>query len=76
MGQTRKRSSGLEIPTELSDRFLRGTITSVSEEIGAKEFGLKEGQEVLYDKHAGHEIKGVDGEDYKIITCRDVAVIL
>ena len=76
VGQTRKRSSGLEVPTELADRFLRGTIMSASEEVGKKEFGLEAGQDVLYDKHAGHEIKGADGQEYKVITVRDVAVIL
>jgi len=76
VGQTRKRSSGLEVPTELADRFLRGTILSASEEVGKKEVGLEAGQDVLYDKHAGHEIKGVDGQEYKVITVRDVAVIL
>lgn len=74
-GQTRKRRSGIEVPTELSDRFIRGEIISVSE-TGKEEFGLDSGQEVLYDKHAGHEVKGVDGEDYKVITCRDIAVTL
>jgi len=76
LGQTRKRSSGLEVPSELADRFLRGKIYAASEEVGKKEFGLEAGQTVLYDKHAGHEIKGVDGVEYKIITCRDIAVIL
>jgi co-chaperonin GroES (HSP10) len=76
VGQTRKRSSGLEVPTELADRFLRGTVVSASEEIGKKEFGLQAGQDVLYDKMAGHEIKGIDGQEYKVITVRDIAVIL
>ena len=74
-GEIRKRKSGLQVPTKLSDRFIGGVIYSASE-IGKDEFGLSEGQQVLYDKHAGHDIKGVDGEDYKVITCRDIAVVL
>lgn len=74
--QTRKRKSGLEVPVELSDRFILGKIHSVSEEIGEKEFGLEAGQEILYDKHAGHELKNIEGQDFKLISCRDVAVIL
>lgn len=75
-GETRQRKSGLQVPTQLSDRFVGGVIHSVSQEIGKDEFGLKEGQKILFDKHAGHDIKGTDGETYKVITCRDVAVVL
>ena len=75
-GALRETKSGLEVPTAMSDRFLQADLISASEEIGKKEFGLEEGQEILYDKHAGHDVQGVDGETYRIITCRDVAVIL
>lgn len=75
-GVMRTTSSGLDIPTELGDRFIQGDLISASEDIGKKEFGLEGGQVVLYDKFAGHEIKGSDGETYKLITCRDIAVVL
>lgn len=75
-GAMRTTKSGLEIPTAMSDRFLEASIISASKEVGKKDFGLEAGQDVLYDKHAGHDIQGVDGETYRIITCRDVAVIL
>lgn len=74
-GQTRVRKSGLEIPVEMSDRFIQGVIHSTSE-LGKNEFGLQDGQNVLYDKHAGHEVKNIKGEDYKVIQCRDIAVVL
>jgi co-chaperonin GroES (HSP10) len=74
-GQVRTSKSGLDIPAEMNDRFIKASIISASE-LGKEEFGLEAGQEVLYDKHAGHEFKGVDGESYRIITCRDVAVVL
>lgn len=75
-GETRQRSSGLVVPTQLSDRFVGAVIHSVSEDVGRDQFGLEQGQRVLYDKHAGYDIKGVDGATYKVISCRDVAVIL
>ena len=75
-GETRKRSSGLVVPTQLSDRFVGAVIHSVSDDVGRDQFGLNEGQRVLYDKHAGYDVKGVDGVSYKVISCRDIAVIL
>ena len=75
-GETRKRSSGLVVPTQLSDRFVGAVIHSVSDDVGRDQFGLSEGQRVLYDKHAGYDVKGVDGVSYKVISCRDIAVIL
>lgn len=72
---TQKRRSGLETPTGTEDRFIKGKILSVSENIGEKEFGLKEGQEILFDKHAGQPLK-IDGNPYHMITCNDVAIIL
>ena len=75
-GALRTTKSGLEVPTAMSDRFLQADLISASEEIGKKEFGLEAGQEILYDKHAGHDVTGADGETYRIIGCRDVAVIL
>jgi co-chaperonin GroES (HSP10) len=74
-GQTRMRKSGLEIPTEMEDRFVLGEIISASTSIGKEEFGLEAGQQVLYDKHAGRQVR-VEGEDYLMVTCRDVALIV
>ena len=75
-GKMRTTASGLEIPPELNDRFIQGKIVSASENIGKQEFGLEADQEVLYDKHAGHEIKGADNVTYRVVTCRDIAIIL
>jgi co-chaperonin GroES (HSP10) len=71
----RTSKSGLDIPTDMEDRFLKGTIISVSELV-MKDFGIKNGDIILFDKHSGNEFKGIDGEIYKVITCRDIAVIL
>ena len=74
-GQTRTRKSGLHVPAALEDRFLIGEIVSASEGVGKKEFGLEAGQTVLYDKHSGQKIT-IEGEDYLMITCRDVGLII
>jgi len=73
--QTQKRKSGLEIPSEMEDRFVLGDIISASESIGKQEFGLEAGQTVLYDKNAGQTLR-IDGEDFKMVTCRDIAMIM
>ena len=75
-GALRTTRSGLEVPTAMSDRFLQADLISASEDVGKKEYGLEAGQEILYDKHAGHDVNGVDGVTYRVITCRDIAVIL
>lgn len=75
-GALRTTKSGLEVPTAMSDRFLQADLISASKEIGKDEFGLEAGQEILYDKHAGYDIPGPDGTTYRLISCRDVGVIL
>jgi co-chaperonin GroES (HSP10) len=37
--------------------------------------GLKEGDEIYYDMHAGHRIE-IDGDVLYVITIRDVVVVL
>lgn len=72
---TQKRRSGIETPTGSEDRFIKGKVLSSSKNVGEKEFGIKEGQEILFDKHAGQPLK-IDGKSYHMITCNDVAIIL
>lgn len=74
-GVVRKSKSGLDIPSDIEDRFIRGTIISCSE-IANKEFGLKDGDCILFDKHSGNEFKGSNGETYRAIRCSDIAVVL
>ena len=74
-GIMRQTSSGLDIPASIADRFIQAEIISASK-IAKDEFGLKDGDTVLYDKHAGNEFKGVDNKTYRAITCRDIAVVL
>lgn len=74
-GVTRTSKSGLDIPTEMKDRFVPGKVISASK-LAQEEFGITDGVTVLYDKHAGHPVRGIDGVDYKVVTVRDIAVVL
>lgn len=75
IGETRKRRSGLEdTASNTEDRWIKAEILSVGQ-VGEAEFGLKAGQTVLYDKHAGQPLT-IEGEKLHMITARDVALIL
>lgn len=73
--QERESSSGILKSPEILDRFLTGEVVSCSA-IGKEQFGIKEGQRVLFDKNAGHQISSPAGEYHKVVTCNDIAVIL
>ena len=73
--QERESNSGLLKSPEILDRFLRGIIIS-SSNVGKEHFGLQAGQEVLFDKNAGHQIPDPSGDIVKVVQCTDVAVIL
>jgi co-chaperonin GroES (HSP10) len=67
-----KKVGGLEL-TEKQDsdvRYLKGKVISVGDKIE----GLKEGDIIRYDKHAGH---GIEWNDilYYVITVKDVVII-
>lgn len=71
----RKSSGGLAIVTASTDRWIEGKVISISKLLG-KETGIKDGDTILYDKHAGHDIKSVESKKYKVITIRDVSAVL
>lgn len=73
--QERESNSGLLKSPEILDRFLTGEVIACSA-IGKEQFGIEEGQRVLFDKNAGHHIPSPDGEYHKVVTCNDIAVIL
>lgn len=75
VGEVRKRRSGLEdTASTTEDRWIKAEIISVGQ-VGESEFGLKAGQTVLYDKHAGQPLT-VDGEKLHIIRASDISLIL
>jgi chaperonin GroES len=52
-------------------RYIRATVVSLGEDVVA----IKEGDEVFYDKHAGHKIE-IDKDTYHVISMGDVVVVL
>lgn len=73
--QERESSSGLLKSPEILDRFLQGEVLSAST-VAKEHFGLEEGQIVLFDKNAGHQIPSEDGSIWKVVMCTDIAVII
>lgn len=69
----RKSSSGLEFAESLDDesRYRKGKIVCP----GAFNEVLKEGDEILYDKMAGHKSPNLP-EMCKVMRIRDIAVVL
>lgn len=75
LGEERKRRSGLvDTASNTEDRWVKADVISVGQ-IGEAEFGLKAGQTVLYDKHAGQPLT-IKGEKFHMIRATDVAIIL
>ena len=52
-------------------RYIKAVIHSVSDEVKA----LKEGDEIYYDRHAGHIIE-FDKDQYTVIKIQDIVVVL
>jgi chaperonin GroES len=52
-------------------RYIMATVVSVGDETT----GIKEGDQIYYDRHAGHKIE-VDKDIYHIIKIQDVVVVL
>lgn len=74
-GKMRKSKSGLMVPVVKTDRWVEGEVFRISIAF-AKESGIKEGDKVLYDKNAGHDTPLIDGNTYRIITARDISMVL
>ena len=52
-------------------RYIEAKVLSIGEEV----VGIKEGDMIFYDKHAGHKID-IDKETYYVIRLGDVVVVL
>jgi chaperonin GroES len=52
-------------------RYIEAKVLSVGEEV----VGVKEGDMIFYDRHAGHKID-IDKETYHVIRLGDVVVVL
>lgn len=73
-GAVRQSKSGLDIPTELNDRFIKGTVVSISEQ-ASSDYNVVDGDEILFDKHSNQTFKSADGEEYNMIRCSDIALV-
>ena len=71
LGQT-KKVGGLILTekTDVDNRYIKGTIISVGNFVE----GLKENDVIYYDKHAGHVID-YNGNEYQVITIKDVVLV-
>ena len=70
---TTKTKGGLLLAENHRDdiRYVEATVVSAGSDISA----LKEGNIILYDRHAGHKIE-VEKEAYHVIKVGDVVVVL
>lgn len=52
-------------------RYIRANVLKIGEDV----VGVKEGDEIFYDRHAGHKIE-IDKDTYHVIKLIDVVVVL
>ena len=67
-----KKVSGLILTdeTDESNRYKKANIISVGNLVE----GVKKGDSIFYDKHAGHDI-GYNDELYRVIRARDIVLV-
>ena len=79
--QEQTTASGLVIPDTAKEKPQQGTVVAVgpgkrSEHTGELiELGVNEGDKVLFSKYGGTEVK-LDGEEYLILSSRDILAII
>jgi len=66
-----KTASGIIIPDNAKEKPLRGKIVAVSKEVSE----IKDGDEVLFAKYGGTEVK-IQGEEYLVLNTDDVLGII
>jgi len=70
-----KTASGIIIPDTAKEKPSKGTVMAVGEGKKDEPMTVKVGDEVLYGKYAGTEIK-VDGDDFLIMRESDIFAIV
>lgn len=72
---TPREIAGLEVveAVDTEGRFLEGKVCSVPKDF---QDVLEVGEIVLYDKVAGHDVRGNDGEVYRLVRIGDIPVVL
>lgn len=78
-----KSAGGIYIPDQVKDKEKfakeRGTIVAVGAIAFTEPDWLhrpKSGDKVLYDRYAGALVKGIDGEDYRLINDKEIGAVL
>lgn len=79
----RKTKGGIYLPDESYDRekFAQqeGVLVAKSEDAFTNPQWLNEpkvGDKILYDRYAGCTVKGMDGEDYRLINDKEIGAII
>lgn len=75
-----KTISGIVLPDTAKEKPQKGTVVAVGTgkvlDNGQRvSLEVKEGQEVIFSKYAGTEIK-IDGQDYLILSERDILAVV
>lgn len=70
-----KTASGIIIPDTAKEKPSKGTVMAVGEGKKDEPMTVKVGDEVLYGKYAGTEIK-IDGDDFLIMRESDIFAIV
>jgi len=70
---TTKTKGGLMLAESQREdiRYIRAKVLKIGDEV----VGVKEGDEIFYDRHAGHKIE-VDKNTFQVIRLGDVVVVL
>jgi chaperonin GroES len=70
---TTKTKGGLMLAENQREdiRYIEANVLSIGEEV----VGVKEGDRIFYDRHAGHKID-IDKDTYQVIRLGDVVVVL
>ena len=70
---TTKTKGGLMLAESQKEdiRYIKAKVIKIGDEV----VGVKENDEIFYDRHAGHKIE-VDKDTYNVIKLADVVVVL
>lgn len=70
---TTKTKGGLMLAENQREdiRYIEANVLSIGDEV----VGVKEGDRIFYDRHAGHKID-IDKDTYQVIRLGDVVVVL
>ncbi|MFP4010390.1 MAG: co-chaperone GroES [Spirochaetaceae bacterium] len=68
-----KTKGGLYIPETAQEKTQQGRVVAVGDDKDA--IKVKEGQQVMYDKYAGTNVK-IDGDDHLILKMDDIIAVV